>query len=193
MSSGRDVTVGPSEPSIQKPSAQKQPARRDFLVLATGSLGAVGLGLTAWPFIDSMNPSADVTAFSRVEIELEAIEKGQRVTVKWRGRPVFVDRRTEQQIARAVADDTGDLKDPESDTDRVQKPEWLIVIGVCTHLGCIPLGQRQSDPRGDWGGWFCPCHGSHYDVSGRIRKGPAPKNLVVPPYMFLSEEKIRIG
>lgn len=174
-------------------SGQKGPVRRDFLYLATGSLGVVGLSLTAWPFIDSLNPSADVAAFSRVEIGLESIQPGQRVTVKWRGRPVFIDRRTEPQIARAVAEDADDLKDPERDRDRVQKPEWLIVIGVCTHLGCIPLGQRASDPLGDWGGWFCPCHGSHYDVSGRIRKGPAPKNLVVPPYAFLSDDTIRIG
>ena len=111
----------------------------------------------------------------------------------WRGRPVFVDRRTKAQIDAAVADDDADLIDPQSDADRVQNPEWLIVVGVCTHLGCIPLGQKDSDPRGNWGGWYCPCHGSQYDTSGRVRRGPAPKNLVVPPYELMDGESVVIG
>ena len=167
--------------------------RRDFLYVATGTVGAVGLASTIWPFVDSMNPAADVRAVSTVEVDLSGIETGQRVTVKWRGRPVFIDRRTDSQIANAQGDDSADLKDPQKDADRVQKAEWLVVVGVCTHLGCVPLGQSSGDPYGDWGGWFCPCHGSHYDTSGRIRKGPAPKNLVVPPYKFTSEKIIQIG
>ncbi len=167
--------------------------RRDFLYIATGTVGAVGAAATAWPLIDSMSPSADVLGKSSVEINLSPIELGQRITVTWRGQPVFIDRRTPEQISRAVAGDTADLKDPQTDAERVQDAEWLIVVGVCTHLGCVPLGQKDGDPRGDWGGWFCPCHGSHYDTSGRIRKGPAPKNLVVPLYTLTPGEKVTIG
>lgn len=167
--------------------------RRDFLYIATGMAGAVGSAAAVWPLIDSMNPAANVRAVSSVEVDISGMETGQRITVKWRGQPVFIDRRTKQQIANALADDGADLKDPQKDADRVQKPEWLVVIGVCTHLGCIPLGQSSADPVGDWGGWFCPCHGSQYDTSGRIRKGPAPKNLFIPPYAFESESIIRIG
>jgi len=167
--------------------------RRDFLYIASGVAGAVGVAAAAWPFIDSMNPSADVLALSSVEVDLSGIELGQRITVVWRKRPVFIDRRTPQQIARAKAEDSADLKDPEPDSARVQRDEWLIVVGVCTHLGCIPLGQKLSDPLGQWGGWFCPCHGSHYDTSGRIRKGPAPRNLAVPGYVFIDDLKVRIG
>ncbi|WP_339716390.1 ubiquinol-cytochrome c reductase iron-sulfur subunit [uncultured Sneathiella sp.] len=172
---------------------ERESGRRDFLYVAAGAVVAVGGAFAIWPFIDNMNPSADVVALSSVEIDISQIEKGQRVTVAWRGRPVFIDYRTEAQIARARMDDTADLIDPERDDERVQRAEWLIVIGICTHLGCVPLGQRNSDPLGQWGGWFCPCHGSHYDTSGRIRKGPAPKNLVVPPYAFLADEMLRIG
>ncbi len=156
-------------------------------------MAAVGTGLAIWPLIDSMNPSADTLALSSVEIDLEPIQLGQRITVKWRGQPVFIARRTPEEIAKAKADDTADLRDPEPDSARVQREEWLIVIGVCTHLGCIPLGQKAADPKGQWNGWFCPCHGSHYDTSGRIRKGPAPKNLYLPRYAFLDEAMVRIG
>jgi ubiquinol-cytochrome c reductase iron-sulfur subunit len=168
-------------------------ARRDFLYLAAGTTAAVGTAAAIWPFIDSMNPAADVRALSTIEIDLAPIQPGQRITVKWRGQPVFIDRRTPERIALAKADDAAMLKDPEPDGARVQRDEWLIVVGVCTHLGCIPLGQKTGDSRGEWGGWFCPCHGSHYDTSGRIRKGPAPKNLVVPPYEFLGETLVRVG
>ncbi len=167
--------------------------RRDFLYLATGATAALGGVLAIWPLIDAMNPAADVLAMASVEVDLAPIELGQRVTVKWRGRPVFIDHRTPEQIARARADDSADLKDPEPDSVRVQREEWLIVIGICTHLGCVPLGQKEGDPRGDWGGWFCPCHGSHYDTAGRIRKGPAPKNLYLPDYVFLAGDRVRIG
>ena len=167
--------------------------RRDFLYLATGTVGAVGIALAAWPFIHSMNPAADILAVSATEVDLSPVVVGQRITVKWQGKPVFIDHRTDEEIARARADDHADLPDPATDASRVQKPEWLVMIGICTHLGCVPLGQKDTDPRGEWGGWFCPCHGSVYDTSGRIRKGPAPKNLHLPPYTFVDETLIRIG
>jgi ubiquinol-cytochrome c reductase iron-sulfur subunit len=169
--------------------------RRDFLYMATGAMGAVGAAAAVWPFIDSMNPAADTLALSSIEVSLAPIEEGQSVTFKWRGKPVFVRRRTAAEIAEARAVPMGDLIDPESDDDRVKdgKDEWLVLVGVCTHLGCIPLGQKTGDAKGEYGGWFCPCHGSHYDTSGRIRKGPAPLNLPVPPYEFLSDTQIKIG
>ncbi len=168
-------------------------ARRDFLYVATAGAGAVGTFLTVWPLIDQMNPSADVLALSSVEFDISGIEVGQSVTVKWRGKPVFVRRRTEAEIAAAADVEMDELRHPEADKDRVQQPEWLILVGVCTHLGCIPLGQKCGDSRGEYQGWFCPCHGSHYDTSGRIRKGPAPENLAVPQYTFLSDTLVRIG
>ena len=168
--------------------------RRDFLFLLSGAMAAVGTAVAAWPFIDSMNPAADIRAISTIEVDLSPIELGQRITVVWRGRPIFIDHRTPQQIALAEADDDNPkLVDPATDASRVKREEWLIVVGVCTHLGCIPLGQRAGDPLGEWRGWFCPCHGSHYDTSGRIRKGPAPRNLDVPPYAFLENGMVRIG
>lgn len=170
-------------------------SRRDFLYLSAGAFSAVGLGAALWPFISSMNPSADVLALSTTEVDLSQVEDGQRVTVKWQGKPVFIDRRTPAAIEEAESTPLADLRDPETDAERVLTPEWLVVVGVCTHLGCVPLGQKPSQPRGDWGGWFCPCHGSHYDTSGRIRKGPAPLNLLVPPYAFQNDTNtnIKIG
>lgn len=170
-----------------------EPTRRDFLYIATGSMTAVGVGAAAWPFIDQMNPSADVISRSTVEINISSIEPGQRVTFRWRGQPIFIDRRIPEVVEEMKAIDLAMLRDPETDQMRVVHDEWLIVIGVCTHLGCVPLGQGSSDDRGDWGGWFCPCHGSHYDKSGRIMKGPAPKNLIVPPYEFISDTVVVIG
>lgn len=168
--------------------------RRDFLYLLAGAMGAVGAGAVAWPLIDSMNPAADVLAVSTIEIDLAPIQLGQRITVVWQGKPVFIDHRAPEQIARARADDHDlSLIDPATDASRVKQAEWLIVTGICTHLGCIPLGQRTGDPLGLWGGWFCPCHGSHYDTAGRIRKGPAPRNLVLPPYELLENEMVRVG
>ena len=167
--------------------------RRDFLFIATGTVAAAGTALAVWPLIHSMNPAADILAVSKTEVDLGPIEVGQRITVVWRGKPIFVDHRSPERIAQARADDKAELIDPQLDSERVQKDEWLIVIGICTHLGCIPLGQRTGDSRGDYGGWFCPCHGSHYDTSGRIRKGPAPKNLVIPPYTFTKNTTIKIG
>ncbi len=167
--------------------------RRDFLYLATGAVTAVGAAAATWPLIDNMNPSADVLALSSTEIDLSPVEVGQSITPVWRGQPVFIRRRTAQEIEAARSVDLADLPDPETDDARVQKAEWLIVVGICTHLGCIPLGQRGGDPRGDYNGWFCPCHGSHYDTSGRIRRGPAPFNLAVPPVEYLDDTTIRIG
>jgi len=181
-----------ADPNLSVASSPDQ-QRRDFLLIATATVGAVGTGLAAWPFIDSMNPAKDVLAVATSSIDLAPVDVGQRVTVVWRGKPVFIDHRTPEQIAEARADDGADLPDPEPDAARVQQEQWLVVIGICTHLGCIPLGQRSGDPLGEYGGWFCPCHGSHYDTSGRIRKGPAPLNLEVPPYQFVEETQLRIG
>jgi ubiquinol-cytochrome c reductase iron-sulfur subunit len=162
--------------------------RRDFLYIAAGAAGAVGTALAIWPFVDQMNPSADVLALSSTEVDLSGVAVGSSITVVWRGKPVFIRHRTAEEIAEARADDNADMKDPEPDAERAEKPEWLVMIGICTHLGCIPLGEQ-----GDYGGWFCPCHGSHYDTSGRIRKGPAPLNLEIPPYEYLDDTTIKIG
>ena len=171
----------------------REPDRRDFIVVATYAMGAVGAGAVAWPLIDQMNPAADTLALASTEVDVSKIAEGQAITVTWRGKPVFIRHRTADEIARANAIDSAELRDPEEDETRVQKPELLVVLGVCTHLGCVPLGQKTGEVKGEYDGWFCPCHGSHYDTSGRIRKGPAPTNLEVPPYSFLSDGLIRIG
>ena len=170
-------------------------SKRDFLQLVTLAAAAVGVGAIAWPLIDSMNPSADVLALSATEVDLTPIAAGSAITVLWRGKPIFVRHRTPEEIKAAETVPLADLIDPQADSARVQKghDQWLVVVGVCTHLGCVPLGNRPTDPRGDWGGWFCPCHGSQYDTSGRVRHGPAPANLPVPPYAFESDSKIKIG
>jgi ubiquinol-cytochrome c reductase iron-sulfur subunit len=134
-----------------------------------------------------------VLALASTEVDLSGVEEGMRITVTWRGKPVFVDHRTQKEIEEARAVPLDELRDPQPDDARVIEPQWLIVVGVCTHLGCVPLGQKTGDPRGDYGGWFCPCHGSHYDTSGRIRRGPAPINLVVPEYAFTADNMVRIG
>ena len=169
--------------------------RRDFLYMATGAMGAVGLAAAVWPFVDTMNPAADTLALSTVEIDLSPVAAGQSITVVWQKKPTFIRHRTEAEIEAARSVDLGDLPDPQPDADRVKPDEaqWLVLVGVCTHLGCIPLGQKAGDERGDYGGWFCPCHGSHYDTSGRIRKGPAPKNLPVPEHSFISDAVVKIG
>ena len=168
-------------------------SRRDFLYLAAGAMGLVGAGAVAWPFVDSLNPAADVLALASIEVDLSPIEVGQAISVMWRGKPVFIRHRTEAEIEEAQAVDLADLRDPQSDEERVIEPQYLVMVGVCTHLGCIPLGNKEGQPKGEFGGWFCPCHGSHYDTSGRIRKGPAPENLIVPPYQFLEENTIQVG
>ncbi|MDA1089928.1 MAG: ubiquinol-cytochrome c reductase iron-sulfur subunit [Proteobacteria bacterium] len=167
--------------------------RRDFLLLSTVAVGAVGTGLAIWPLVDAMNPAADTLALSTTDVDLTPIAEGQSITVVWQGKPVFVRHRTAAEIKTAEAVAMIDLIDPQTDKDRVTKPQWLIMVGICTHLGCIPLGQKSSEPKGEYGGWFCPCHGSHYDTSGRIRKGPAPKNLVVPAYKYLTDTTVKIG
>ncbi|MCG8356538.1 MAG: ubiquinol-cytochrome c reductase iron-sulfur subunit [Kiloniellales bacterium] len=171
----------------------EEETRRDFLYLAATAVGLVGTGVAVWPLIDSMNPAADVLALASTEVDLSAIEEGQAITVTWRGKPVFIRHRTADEIAEAEAVAVDDLPDPQADADRVLQPQWLVMVGICTHLGCIPKGQRVGDPKGEFGGWLCPCHGSHYDTSGRIRKGPAPENLPVPTYEFLDDTTIKIG
>lgn len=168
----------------------KKVGRRDFIVLSATATAALGGAMCVWPLVDSMNPGADVLALASVEVDLSPIAVGQTIKIMWRGKPVFIKHRTQEEIKAAEDVDINSLPDPELDSARVMpnKKQWLIMIGVCTHLGCIPLGDK-----GDYGGWFCPCHGSHYDTSGRIRKGPAPKNLFIPQYEFLTDTKIKIG
>jgi ubiquinol-cytochrome c reductase iron-sulfur subunit len=181
------VATAPSDPIGSRDGPE---TRRDFIHILTGvaALGVVG-GL-AWPFVDQMNPAADTLALASIEVDYSKVVLGQQIVVKWRGGPVFIRHRTPREIAEAVADDHADLRDPATDESR-HKPgmaEWLIVIGICTHLGCVPtFGQ------GEYGGWFCPCHGSVYDTAGRIRKGPAPKNLYLPDYVFQTGSKVKIG
>ena len=165
-----------------------EPTRRDFLYIATGAAAAVGVGAVAWPLISQMNPDASTLALASTEVDIGSLPEGGIMTVKWRGKPVFVRHRTAKEIKEAVDVPLAQLPDPEADSARVKKPEWLIVVGVCTHLGCVPLGHQ-----GEYDGWFCPCHGSVYDTSGRIRKGPAPRNLDVPQYQFVADTKVRIG
>jgi ubiquinol-cytochrome c reductase iron-sulfur subunit len=179
--------------SAPEADAAEGGTRRDFLKLTTGAFAVVGTAVVAWPFIHSMNPSRDVLALASTEVDLSPIQAGQAVTVMWRGKPVFVRHRTPEEIQAARATPVGELKDPATDESRVTRPQWLVVLGVCTHLGCVPLGQKTTDARGNFNGWFCPCHGSHYDTSGRIRLGPAPTNLAVPEYTFTSDTQIRIG
>lgn len=180
-----------------------EPTRRDFLYIATGMAGVVGVGGLAWPFIDQMRPDASTLALGAIDVDVSSVTPGMSLTVKWRGKPVFIRNRTDKEVEEAKAVQLSDLKDAvarnaniaadaqATDLDRsagVGKENWIIMVGVCTHLGCIPLGQA-----GDFGGWFCPCHGSHYDTAGRIRKGPAPENLAVPTFSFVSDTVIKIG
>jgi ubiquinol-cytochrome c reductase iron-sulfur subunit len=188
-------------------SEAEDPNRRDFLVVAGNAFAAVGGAALLWPFVAQMNPDASAQALASTEVDLAPIKEGQAITILWRGKPVFIRNRTQEERDRAKADDKAELKDPfarnlslpdsapANDIDRVKEghEQWLVLVGICTHLGCIPKGQSMSDSRGEYGGWFCPCHGSHYDTAGRVRKGPAPRNLEVPPYAFLSDTKIKIG
>ncbi len=168
----------------------EDPSRRDFIYIATGAAAAGAVAALAWPFIDQMNPAGDTLALASIEFDLTKVAKGQQVTVKWRGKPLFIRYRTEKEIAEAVAADHADMRDPATDESRHKpgKAQYLILVGTCTHLGCVP-----TFGGGEYGGWFCPCHGSVYDTSGRIRKGPAPKNLAVPDYTFLSDTKVKVG
>ncbi|MCH2167050.1 MAG: ubiquinol-cytochrome c reductase iron-sulfur subunit [Oceanicola sp.] len=177
--------------------------RRDFLYYATAGAGAVTAGAAVWPLVNQMNPSADVLALASIRVDVGAVEEGTQITVLWQGKPVFIRRRTADEIAAARDVDMSDLQDPIARNDNLsdgvdatdenraldEAGEWLVQMGVCTHLGCVPLG----DGAGEFGGWFCPCHGSHYDTAGRIRKGPAPQNLLVPQAEFVDETTIKLG
>tara|TARA_B100001093_G_C26770097_1_gene989738 strand:- start:284 stop:850 length:567 start_codon:yes stop_codon:yes gene_type:complete len=169
--------------------------RRDFMQLTAAAFGAVGLGFFVKPVIDSLRPAKDTQALASIEVDLSGIPEGESKTEMWRGKPVFIRHRTKKEIEAAKAVDVQSLTDKQSDDDRVKKgkEQWLVTVGLCTHLGCVPQGQKPTDNRGGYDGWFCSCHGSEYDTSGRIRKGPAPKNLAVPPYEFISDTKIKIG
>jgi ubiquinol-cytochrome c reductase iron-sulfur subunit len=184
----------------------QEPTRRDFLYIATGAVTAVGAAAAIWPFIDQMQPDASVRALASIEVDVTSVQVGQSLTVMWRGKPVFIRHRTEDEIKAADDVKTEDLPDPlarnanlpagdpatdnnrATDASKEARPEWLLMVGVCTHLGCVPLGEQ-----GEYKGWFCPCHGSVYDTAGRIRKGPAPQNLAVPVYKFTSDTLIRVG
>ena len=182
--------------------------RRDFMVLAGNTFAAIGGASLLWPFVQQMNPDASALAMASIEVDLTPVKEGQAITVMWRGKPVFIRNRTADEIKQAQAVDVKSLVDPLAengglpdptapaiDANRVKKGKenWLVLVGICTHLGCIPKGQSIADAKGEFGGWFCPCHGSHYDTSGRVRKGPAPRNLDVPAYTFISDTKIKIG
>ncbi|MGG7565281.1 ubiquinol-cytochrome c reductase iron-sulfur subunit [Rhodovulum sp. DZ06] len=180
-----------------------EPTRRDFLYVATGAAGAVGVGAAVWPLVDQMNPSADVLALASIEVDVGDMEEGTQLTVKWRGKPVFIRKRTAEEIEAARetplsalpdqnarnANDAADASAADENRTLDADGTWLVMMGVCTHLGCVPLG----DGAGEFGGWFCPCHGSHYDTAGRIRKGPAPENLPVPTATFASDTVIKLG
>jgi ubiquinol-cytochrome c reductase iron-sulfur subunit len=188
-----------------------EPTRRDFIHIFGVATAAAGAGAVLWPLVSQMNPDASVLALSTKEVDLSSVSVGQAIKIMWQGKPVFIRHRTAEEIREAentplsaLKDDVarnGNLVGKEEATDNarvtasdgVARPEWLILVGVCTHLGCIPLGTSAGENRGDYNGWFCPCHGSHYDLAGRIRKGPAPENLPVPPYQFVSDSVVKIG
>jgi ubiquinol-cytochrome c reductase iron-sulfur subunit len=179
--------------------------RRDFLYVSSGALGAVGVAASTWPFVDQMNPTTATLALSSIEVDLSAVQHGQQIVYKWRGQPLFVRRRTPAEIPATAAVDVKSLPDPlarnanlpddapASDSSRAVKSEWLVLIGICTHLGCVPAVSTGEAPEGEFGGWMCHCHGSQYDTAGRIRKGPAPRNLPIPLYSFVSDTRIKVG
>jgi ubiquinol-cytochrome c reductase iron-sulfur subunit len=189
------------------PHHEDDPSRRDVIMIAAGGFAAVGFGLGLWPLLDQMNPDQSALSLATTEVDLSHLEKGQAITVMWRGKPIFIRHRTEKEIEAAKAVPVDDLIDPvarnanlpdtapATDQNRAGKDRepWLVMIGICTHLGCIPKGQSPGDYKGNYGGWFCPCHGSQYDTAGRVRVGPAPQNLAIPPYAFLSDTKVKIG
>jgi ubiquinol-cytochrome c reductase iron-sulfur subunit len=189
------------------PAEEGEPTRRDVMLIAAGGFAAFGAAVALWPLLDQMNPDASALSLATTEVDISPVKPGQALTVMWRGKPIFIRHRTEEEIAKAKDTPLGDLIDPlarnanlpadapASDDNRAAKDRepWLVMIGVCTHLGCIPKGQAVGDYKGAYGGWFCPCHGSQYDTAGRVRVGPAPANLSIPPYSFLSDKKIKIG
>ncbi len=188
-------------------NGQGHTTRRDFIYLATTAFAAIGAAAALWPAIDQMNPDANALSTATIEVDLLPIQAGQAVTLLWRGMPIFIRHRTPDEIQKATATPLAELKDPDArvlgaaaglpatDKNRTKpgKENWLVMIGICTHLGCIPKGQAPGDVKGPYGGWFCVCHGSVYDTSGRIRQGPAPRNLDIPPYQFIADAKIKIG
>lgn len=188
-------------------TAHDDPTRRDFITTAALGWAGVGGAIALWPFIQQMNPDASTQALASTEVDLSPVKEGQAITVLWRGKPVFIRNRTKEEVQKAVETPISELPDkaaqndalpdraPATDANRTKKGKenWMVLVGICTHLGCIPKGQGLSDQKGEYGGWFCPCHGSTYDTSGRIRKGPAPRNLEIPPYEFVSDTKIKIG
>ena len=174
-------------------SKNNNEGKRDFLIISTYTMAGIGAAAVAWPLIDQMNPAADTLALASTEVDLSSLEEGQAITVTWRGKPVFVRHRTPEEIKLAKQVPLDEMRHPETDEERAPNEKFIVLVGVCTHLGCVPLGQKSGDVKGEYGGWFCPCHGSHYDHSGRIRKGPAPTNLAIPSYEFLSDNVIKIG
>ena len=180
---------------IETPAGEDGLRRRDFINIAAVSVAGVGGVALLYPLVNQMNPSADVLALAQIDVDISAIQPGQAVKTIWRKQPIFIRQLTPQEIQAANAVDLGDLRDPQTLAERTKpgKPQWLITLGVCTHLGCVPLGAAEGESRGEYGGYFCPCHGSHYDTAGRIRKGPAPLNLEVPTYEFTSDTVVRIG
>lgn len=184
------TTVAPDFSDIRRESRSEidQKTFTYVMVGASGVASAVAAKATVMDFLSALSPSGDVLAMAQVEVDLSAIPLGRNAVIKWRGKPIFIRHRTQDEIDEANAINVSSLRDPQIDADRVQRSEWLVMIGICTHLGCVPIGEA-----GDYGGWYCPCHGSHYDISGRIRQGPAPLNLEIPQYTFLSDDKIVIG
>ena len=188
-------------------NSDDEPTRRDVILVAAAGFAAVGAAAALWPLLDQMNPDQSALSLATTDVDLSHIDVGQAITVMWRGKPIFIRRRADDEIAAAKAVPVDDLPDPyarnanlpdnapATDENRAGKDRepWLVMIGICTHLGCIPKGQAVGDNRGEFGGWFCPCHGSQYDTAGRIRLGPAPQNLAIPPYNFVSDTKIKIG
>lgn len=189
-----DTAVEPSDSAVSEPEFGGV-RRRDFINIAAVSFGGVGVVATVFPLVNQMNPSADVLALSSIEVDISAIEPGQAVKTSWRKQPIFIRNLTATEIEAANKVDISSLRDPQTLTERTQagKENWLITLGVCTHLGCVPLGAAQGEVKGEFGGYFCPCHGSHYDTAGRTRKGPAPTNLEVPEYSFLTDTVVKIG
>jgi ubiquinol-cytochrome c reductase iron-sulfur subunit len=194
----------PLEPSLLP---DEEPTRRDVLLIAAGGFAAIGAAAALWPLLDQMNPDQSALSLATTDVDIGPIEAGQAITVMWRGKPIFIRHRTKKEIESAKDTKLGQLIDPlarnanlpddalATDDNRAAKDKepWLVMIGICTHLGCIPKGQAVGDYKGEFGGWFCPCHGSQYDTAGRVRIGPAPQNLAIPPYSFVSDKKIQIG
>jgi ubiquinol-cytochrome c reductase iron-sulfur subunit len=201
-------TVAAQETSLDHPHGlDDEPSRRDVILIAASGFAAIGAAAALWPLLDQMNPDESALSFASTEVDISHVDTGQAITVMWRGKPIFIRHRTEDEINKAKDVNVDDLRDPlarnanlpenspATDQNRAAKDRepWLVMIGICTHLGCIPKGQAVGDYKGEFGGWFCPCHGSQYDTAGRIRLGPAPQNMAIPPYAFTSDTKIKIG